>query len=80
VSTEGHVRPRLELLAELHGERPKDDSTEWIVNVGARPKLTRQTILLLAVGRGLSGPADERSRLLFYAGLQFNLPGLYSFK
>jgi len=80
VSTEGHVAPRLELLAEVHGERPKDGSTDWLVNFGARPKLTRQTILMLAVGRGLSGPADERSRLLFYAGLQLNLPGLYSFK
>ena len=80
LSTEGHVMPRLELLAEVHGERPKDGSTEWIVNFGARPKLTRQMILMLAVGRGLSGPADERSRLLFYTGLQVNVPGLYSFK
>ena len=80
VSTEGHVVPRLELLAEVHGERPNDGSTEWIVNFGARPKLTRQMILMLAVGRGLSGAADERPRLLFYTGLQINLPGLYSFK
>jgi hypothetical protein len=80
LSTEGHVAPRLELLAEVHGERPKDGSTEWIVNFGARPKLTRQMILMLAVGRGLSGPADERPRLLFYTGLQVNVPGLYSFK
>ena len=80
VSTEGHVVPRLELVAEVHGERPKDGSTEWIVNFGARPKLTRQMILMLAIGRGLTGPADERPRLLFYTGLQFNLPGLYSFK
>jgi hypothetical protein len=80
VSTEGHVLPRLELLAEMHGERPKDGSTEWVVNFGARPKLTRQMILLLAVGHGLSGPPDEHPRLLFYTGLQFNLPGLYSFK
>jgi hypothetical protein len=80
LSSEGHVVPRLELVAEVHGERPKDGSTEWIVNFGARPKLTRQVILMLAIGRGLTGPADERPRLLFYTGLQFNLPGLYSFK
>jgi hypothetical protein len=79
VSTEGHVMPRLELLAEVHGERSQDD-TEWIVNVGARPKLTRQTILLLALGRGLSGPPGDRPHLLLYTGEQFNLPGLYSFK
>jgi len=80
LSTEGHVMPRLELLAELHGERPKDGSTEWIVNFGARPKLTRQMILMLAIGHGLTGPTDERPHLLFYTGLQVNLPGLYSFK
>ena len=80
VSTEGHVRPRLELLAEVHGERQQDDATEWIVNVGARPKLTRQTILMLALGRGLSGRAGDRPHLLLYTGLQVNLPGLYSFK
>jgi hypothetical protein len=80
VSTEGHVMPRLELLAEVHGERPKDESTQWIVNFGARPKLTRQAILMIAVGRGVGGQADQRSRLLLYTGLQVNLPGLYSFK
>jgi hypothetical protein len=80
VSTEGHVVPRLELLAELHGERPNGGPTEWIANVGARPKLTRQMILLLAVGRGLRGPAGDRPHLLLYTGLQLNLPGLYSFK
>jgi hypothetical protein len=37
-------------------------------------------ILMLAIGRALSGPADERPHLLFYTGLQLNLPGLYSFK
>jgi hypothetical protein len=78
VSTEGHVGRRLEMLAELHGERPTGGSTEWIVNVGARQKLTGQTILLLSAGRGLTGPADERPRLLLYTGLQLRLPGIYT--
>jgi hypothetical protein len=79
LSTEGHVRPRLELLAELHWESQADARDEVIVNVGARPKLTRQIILLFAVGRAIRGPAEERPRLLLYVGMQMNLPGLYSF-
>ena len=80
VSTEGNVLPRLELLAEVHAESRADHPREVIVNVGARPKLTSQLILLFAVGHGIRGDADERPRLLLYTGLQFNLPGLYSFK
>ena len=80
VSTEGHVAPRLELLAEMHGERPKSGSPEWIVNAGAREKLTHQLILMLAVGRGVRSSADDRPSLLLYTGLQLNVPGLYSFK
>jgi len=80
LSTEGHVLPRLELLAELHGESRSGTSNELIVNFGARPKLTRQIILLLAAGHAVRGPEEERPRFLFYAGLQFNVPGLYSFK
>ena len=50
-----------------------------IVNVGGRQKLTRQIVLMLAVGRGVHGVPDERPRLLLYAGLQVNLPGYYRF-
>lgn len=80
VSTEGHVVPRLELVAEVHGERETRGSTEWIDNIGAREKLTRRTILMVAIGRGMKGPAGDRPRLLLYTGLQLNLPGLYSVK
>jgi hypothetical protein len=80
ISTEGHVVPRLEVVLELHGERSNGGSTEWIDNVGAREKLTRQTILMIAVGRGASGPANDRPRLLLFTGVQLNLPGLYDFK
>ena len=79
-STEGHVVPRLELLAELHGESRPGTRDELIVNVGGRPKLTKQVIGLLSAGRAFRRPVDERARLLLYAGLQFNLPGLYDFK
>ena len=80
VSTEGHVVPRLELLAEVHGESQAGTPQEIIVNIGARPKLTKQLIMLLAAGRATGGDPDERPHFLFFAGLQFNLPGLYAFK
>jgi hypothetical protein len=80
LSTEGHVVPRLELVAELHGERRAEGPTELIANIGGREKLTRQVILMLAVGRAVRGVPEDRPRLLVYAGLQFNVPGLYSFK
>jgi hypothetical protein len=79
VSTEANVTRRLELLAELHGERRGSEPTELIVNVGGRQKLTRHLILMLAVGRAVHGVPDERPRLLLYAGLQLNLPGIYRF-
>lgn len=80
VSTEGHVVPRLELLAEVHGESQAGIPHEIIVNVGARPKLTKQLILLLAAGRATGGDPADRPHFLLFAGLQFNLPGLYTFK
>jgi hypothetical protein len=80
VSTEGHVVPRLELLAEMHGERTIGSGTTWIANVGARQKLTRHMTLMGAVGRAVRGPAAERPRLLLYAGLQLTLPDRYRFK
>lgn len=79
ISTEAGITRRLELLAELHGERRGSEPTELIVNVGGRQKLTRQLILMLAVGRAVRGAPDERPRLLLYAGLQLNRPGIYRF-
>jgi hypothetical protein len=80
LSTEGHVMPRLELLAELHGERQRDEPAEVIANAGAREKLTRQIVLMIAVGRAVGGVASERPHLLLFTGLQFNVPGLYDFR
>jgi hypothetical protein len=42
-----------------------------------RHKLTRQVILMLAVGRAVNGVPDERPRRLLFAGLEFKLPGYY---
>jgi hypothetical protein len=80
ISTEGGLSPRLELLAELHGEKTPGDATELIANIGARQKLTPRLTLMGAVGRAVHGSLDERPRLLLYTGLQFNLPGRYSFE
>src|SRR5437762_1886400 len=52
LSTEGHVLARLELLAELHGERVTD-STELIAAGGGRLKLTSKMILLIASGHSV---------------------------
>jgi hypothetical protein len=79
ISTEAEITRRLELLAELHGERRGSEPTELVVNVGGRQKLIRQLVLMLAVGRAVHGMPDERPRLLLYAGLQLNLPGFYRF-
>ena len=80
LSTEAGVTKRLELLGEIHGERRGAEPTELIVNVGGRQKLTRQIILMAAVGRAVRGAPDQRPRLLVFAGLQFNLPGYFIFE
>jgi hypothetical protein len=79
LSTEGSLSPRLELLAELHGETFPEGPNELIVNVGARRKLTRKLILMLAAGRAVRG-TPEKPGLILYTGIQFDLPGLYAFK
>lgn len=73
VSTEASIRGT-EIVGELHGERPDDASTELIVDIGVRQKLTRQIWLLGAVGTGVHGPSEDRLRLRVYAGFQFLLP------
>jgi len=78
VSTEGHARPRLELLGEVHVESRSGSRREVIINAGARPKLTDRLLLLLAAGRAVHGD-EARPRLLVYCGLQVTLPGRYAF-
>ena len=77
VSTEAGIHPRFELLAEMHAEWTRSAPAEIILNAGGRQKLTKQMILLMAVGRAVHGPADERTRLRLYLGLQLNLPRQY---
>jgi hypothetical protein len=76
-STEGHVHPRLELLAELHAEHQGTNPTELIVNVGGRQKLAHKVLLMTAVGRAIHGDPDEKPNLILYWGLQLNLPEQY---
>jgi hypothetical protein len=78
-STEGHVLPRLELLAEIHGERVDDESTELIVVGGGRLKLTSRMIALMAIGHTVRSP-DQDARTYAYVGLQLNLPRQFAFK
>ena len=77
LSTEIQAVPRLELLAELHAQATRGQPSELIVNVGARPKLTRQLTLLMSVGRTLHTGRGNPARALAYVGLQFNVPGRY---
>jgi len=79
ISTEIETRHGLELLGELHGQQIHAVPAELIVEAGARQKITRQIMLLMAAGTGVHGVHEERVRLRIYAGLQFNLPGQYPF-
>jgi hypothetical protein len=79
LSTEGHVLPRLELLAELHGQRASD-STDLIAVGGGRFKLTPKMILLLALGHSVRSLPEEGGRTYAYAGLQLNLPRQFTFE
>jgi hypothetical protein len=80
VSSEGHVLPRLELLAELHGERPTEASTALIAVGGGRLKLTSTMIVLMAIGRTVRSLPDEGPRTYAYAGLQLNVPRQFIFE
>lgn len=79
LSTEAGIGRGLELLGEVHGERRSGEPTELVLNAGARQKVSRRAILMLAIGRAVHGLAEERPRVLVYAGLQLNLPGFYKF-
>ncbi len=78
-STEGTVSRRLELLAEFHAEQTPGETSERFVNIGARPRLTRRIMVLLAAGRTVTSHSAE-SRVYIYTGLQLNLPDQFSFK
>jgi hypothetical protein len=79
ISTEAWSRHRLELLAEIHGEKQKSAPAEVLYNLGGRYKVTHRLTLMLAAGHAFRGPSEERPRLLFLAGIQLNLPGTYRF-
>jgi hypothetical protein len=79
VATEAGLTKHLELVAEFHAGGPDGQPQELIVNIGGRLKVTRQMILMLAAGRIVRSVPGERPGGLFYAGLQFNLPGQYPF-
>jgi hypothetical protein len=59
ISTEGHVAPRLELLAELHGEQNLENGAMLFLTVGARQKLTSTMIGMLAAGRTVQPIGDH---------------------
>jgi hypothetical protein len=80
ISTEGHVAPRLELLAELHGEQLPENATARFLTAGARYKLTTTMILMGAVGRTVQNSDAEGARFYLYSGLQLNLPGRFVFE
>ena len=79
VTTEIAVAPRLELLAELHGESHASDPSDVVFNIGARQTITQKIVLLLAVGRGSRGGPEHSPHLILYSGIQLRLPGPYSF-
>ncbi len=70
----GHpVTPRLELLAEIHGEAQRDfRQGELIFNVGAVYELTDNINLLASVGRGFRESSSGEPQLLTYLAVQFN--------
>ena len=70
---------RFELLEEEHAEQQGPGPAEFTLNIGSRVKLTEKLKLLLAVGRDLHGPPEDRMLRRVYLGLQFNLPHQYVF-
>jgi hypothetical protein len=78
-STEASVAHRLELLAEIHEEKPRSAAAAVLFNLGGRFKVTQRLTLMFAAGHAFRGPRDERPGLLFLSGIQLNLPGTYAF-
>jgi hypothetical protein len=77
LAAEASVGPRLALVGEVHGEKPDGSATQLILNGGARAKITAQASLMAAVGRAVHGEPEDKPSLLFYVGLQLNLPDLF---
>jgi hypothetical protein len=75
LSTEAHVAPPFELLAELR----RNELTEIMAVGGGRLKLTSKMILLLAGGRTVRSVPSEGPRTYLYAGLQLNVPRQFMF-
>ena len=75
LSTEGHIAPRLELLAELH----RDEQSAIVAVGGGRFKLTPKIILLLASGHSVRMVSADGPRTYLYAGLQLNIPRQFVF-
>lgn len=72
-STEARIWRWLELLGEIHTEKVTGTDREVFVDVGARPKLTQQMVVLLAAGHTIHGARSEQ-RSFVYAGIQLHLP------
>jgi hypothetical protein len=62
-----------------HDESSSPAAAQLLYNLGARYKATQRLTLMLAGGHTFRGPAEERPRLLFLAGIQLNLPGTFRF-
>jgi hypothetical protein len=67
------ISEKLEVLAELFGVASRRFNTdELILNVGARQKLTRDTTLLMAIGRDLRSAPGDQLQLIGYLGIQLS--------
>jgi hypothetical protein len=77
ISTEVHATPRVEVVAEIHDDKRSAEPSELFVNIGARPQITQQLRLLLAIGRTVHSGHDVPTSMRIYAGLQFNVPHIY---
>jgi hypothetical protein len=80
LSTEAHTSPRLELLADLHGERAAGETADLIAVGGGRIKLTSRMIVLLAIGHSVLSLPDAGPRTYAYIGLQLNMPRQFTFE
>lgn len=68
----GHdLTPWLELAAECNGESDSRlEGAAVVCSLGAREALSEHFTLLGALGRGVSGPSEERPTMAMYLGLQ----------
>lgn len=78
ISTEFNARKQLEIVAEIHDDKGRGEPSDFIANFGARPAITPQIRLLLAIGRTLHAGHNVPPSARIYAGLQFNLPKQYN--